>query len=1369
MLAGALALFGGGTASATSPTVCTWTAAAATGGTAYWSTPGNWDCGTGTSNGPPAAGDAVVFPATVPSVSGALTPHLDESAPSSGALASITFDNSYTMDITSTSTTLSLDPSAAGVSGNVAIAVTTSSTSASIGTPGSPEGDISITGSATIESAGGLYLDAALSGGSSSDSLTFGASSYYGGVTLDEASTYSYPTTVVADGTLYNGVADALPSSTSLVVNGGYNLGGHSQTLAGLTGIGDVESTSGSPTLTIDSTAAGTFAGDLTGSLSLDSAGSGTLTLSGTNTYTGDTTVSGGTLVAASSSALGGTASTAGSGGAVTVDSGATLQVGSTNSSVTLPNDLVLESGSTLATPTLSSYSSATDFSVSGTTTLNGPVSVYAGHDTNLYLEGQVGGTGSITTTGPYTTWITDSSNDYSGGTTVADAGTLVVEASGALGTGPVTDEGNAPILLDGSSISLANDFTISGGSYCDGGIICDGFATFNPSVTAGADTLSGKVDLAGNAGLGTASGGILSVTGNISGSYGLTTNGDVVLSATNSYTGTTSIALGTLTVTNGSALGGDPSSAGSGGVVTVDSGATLQLASGSSNTSCLPSGMAAPSSFTLPNDLVVDGTGTNGAAGIDNCEGTNTISGEVSLASNTVPVDVNCTASLSACQTTESLTLSGPVSGSQGIELGNGAGGVNGMLVLTGTSGYTGTTSVTAGTLDVTGSIGSSAGVTLYGGSVLEGTGTVPAITTNSCSSTSSCTIYPGDAPGTLTSTGYANLSASGSTLQVDLASTSPGSYSQLVADGANVSGTVLDITAAASATYGTTYDILHNTSGSSVTGEFSYQGSPLSQGEVFSADGQDLQIAYDGSPTGGAGTGNDVVLTNVTNPPPQAPPAPTVASISPASGPPAGGTSVTITGSNLLNAASVDFGSVPARSFVVVSPTQIDAVSPAGSAGESVNVTVVTPGGTSATGSPDLFTYVTAIPPGFHPITPTRICDTRPGNPSGLSGSALSNCEGKAPGYGDVLTVQVAGLAGVPSDATAVDLNVTVVDPSSNGFLTLYPAGGTVPTTSSLNFQAGTIRSNMVFVGLSSSGQVAIYDHSSGTNLVVDVEGWVGPESTPGTGLYVPVTPARICDTRLGQPANPCSGDAPAAGGTMTFPVAGEGPVPSSGVAAVIATITAIDPYSGGYLSAYPAGGALPVVSQVSYAPGTITANSVVLPLGKDGQVSLYSSSGAPEIAVDVEGYITDSSNPSATGSVIVPAATPVRICDTRLGNPSELSGAALSNCEGKTLNAGATLSIQAAGIGGVPADATGVIVNITATDTTASSYLTAWPTGATRPDTSIFDWSAGETLAGGAVLPVGSNGQVSLYNYAGSADVIVDVVGWLVPVSE
>lgn len=100
---------------------------------------------------------------------------------------------------------------------------------------------------------------------------------------------------------------------------------------------------------------------------------------------------------------------------------------------------------------------------------------------------------------------------------------------------------------------------------------------------------------------------------------------------------------------------------------------------------------------------------------------------------------------------------------------------------------------------------------------------------------------------------------------------------------------------------------------------------------------------------------------------------PAPVVSSLAPTSGPTSGGTSVTITGTGFTDASVVRFGSTPAASFTVSSPTSITAVSPARSAG-SVNVRVETAGGTSASSSASTFTFVSSDPlPVVTSLTPT------------------------------------------------------------------------------------------------------------------------------------------------------------------------------------------------------------------------------------------------------------------------------------------------------------------------------------------------------------------------------------------------------------
>jgi len=105
----------------------------------------------------------------------------------------------------------------------------------------------------------------------------------------------------------------------------------------------------------------------------------------------------------------------------------------------------------------------------------------------------------------------------------------------------------------------------------------------------------------------------------------------------------------------------------------------------------------------------------------------------------------------------------------------------------------------------------------------------------------------------------------------------------------------------------------------------------------------------------------------TGTSNPPP------TVASLNPGSGGLAGGLSVTITGSNFTGATGVSFGGVAASSFTVNSATQITAVDPAVSAAGSVDVTVTTGNGTSATSAADKFTYVSPPSISTQPVSLT------------------------------------------------------------------------------------------------------------------------------------------------------------------------------------------------------------------------------------------------------------------------------------------------------------------------------------------------------------------------------------------------------------
>ncbi|MGA8726232.1 MAG: RHS repeat-associated core domain-containing protein [Acidimicrobiales bacterium] len=246
------------------------------------------------------------------------------------------------------------------------------------------------------------------------------------------------------------------------------------------------------------------------------------------------------------------------------------------------------------------------------------------------------------------------------------------------------------------------------------------------------------------------------------------------------------------------------------------------------------------------------------------------------------------------------------------------------------------------------------------------------------------------------------------------------------------------------------------------------------------YNPEGERTSTAVPGQPVTGYSYNQAGELTNIASYPP-----PVVEQISPSYGPPAGGSRVTITGSGFTGATSVDFGGSSA-SFIVDSDTTITATAPAG--GGTVDITVTTPGGTSAGGSADQFTYQGAG--AFGSLSPARVLDTRHG--TGAAGPV---------GAGRSIAVQVTGVGGVPASGVgAVVLNVTVTQPSSSGYLTVYPDGSARQTTSNLNFSPGETVPNLVVVPVGSDGKIDIYNGSSGTvQILGDVSGYY-LSGTPG-----------------------------------------------------------------------------------------------------------------------------------------------------------------------------------------------------------------------------------------------------------------------------
>ncbi len=364
-----------------------------------------------------------------------------------------------------------------------------------------------------------------------------------------------------------------------------------------------------------------------------------------------------------------------------------------------------------------------------------------------------------------------------------------------------------------------------------------------------------------------------------------------------------------------------------------------------------------------------------------------------------------------------------------------------------------------------------------------------------------------------------------------------------------------------------------------------------------------------------------------------------------------------------------------------------------------------------------------------------PRRVLDTRDG--TGRGGT-------RAPvGPGQSVEVQIAGVAPVPVGATAVVFNLTAAEPSAATFVTAWPAGEPRPVASNLNTTPGRTVPNLVTVGLGAGGRISLYNSAGSTHLIGDVQGYVVPRASTSGGLFVDLTPARLLDTRATGKVG--------AGQSTAVAVAGVGGVPATGVSAVVLNLTATEPTADTYVTAHPAGGAPPNASTLNLAPGDTVANRVVVPVGAGGAVALYNARGAVHLVVDVGGYFTTGAVADA-GSGLV-RLSPTRILDTR--TTTAVAG-------------GTSRRVQVAGVAGIPGPAaevppTAVVLNLTAANPTAITYVAAWPAGLPRPGASDLNVRAGETRANLAVVKLGPTGAVDLFNAVGSVDLVVDVFAY------
>lgn len=364
---------------------------------------------------------------------------------------------------------------------------------------------------------------------------------------------------------------------------------------------------------------------------------------------------------------------------------------------------------------------------------------------------------------------------------------------------------------------------------------------------------------------------------------------------------------------------------------------------------------------------------------------------------------------------------------------------------------------------------------------------------------------------------------------------------------------------------------------------------------------------------------------------------------------------------------------------------------------------------------------------PGDFFPLSPRRVLDTRHGAPLGP---------------GESRPVLLAGVGGLPAagEARAVALNVTATDPTAETFLAVYPSGVAPPVVSNVNALAGETVANAVVTGVGADGHVVLHNAAGTTDVLVDVVGWFSATPRPGGSKFLPVTPARLADTR---PDRPVFGYEPLLMSLSDAP-------PYDQVRGAVLNVTATQPQGHGYFSVTPWDGTGLDTSVLNFTPGQTVAGAAFATLGANRQVGVFNGGPLPvHQVIDLGGVFVGAA--AARGGTFTPV-TPVRLYDSRQG-PGPLG-------------AGEARTLPLAG-SGVPPEAAAVVANVTVTGASQETFLTVWPAGAHRPGVSHVNAGPADTVANLVTTSV-AGGAVQLFNAAGRAHVVVDVLGWYAPTS-
>jgi len=371
------------------------------------------------------------------------------------------------------------------------------------------------------------------------------------------------------------------------------------------------------------------------------------------------------------------------------------------------------------------------------------------------------------------------------------------------------------------------------------------------------------------------------------------------------------------------------------------------------------------------------------------------------------------------------------------------------------------------------------------------------------------------------------------------------------------------------------------------------------------------------------------------------------------------------------------------------------------------------------------------------FVPVMPCRVADTRNAN-GPFGGPFLSG--------GNTRAFAVPNSpCGIPAEAQAYSVNVTVVPHVPLRYLTVFPCGETQPFVSTLNSLDGRTKAGAAIVPVGTGGAICFFV-TDDTELVLDINGYFVPAANTSALAFYPVTPCRLVDTRLQNGA--LGGPFLAGNAARTFPILSSSCNVPSTAQAYSLNFTSVPRGTLGFLTAWPAGQTQPLVSTLNAPTGTITANAAIVPAGTNGDVSVFVTNDS-DLVIDINGYFAPPG--TGTGGLSLYNLVPCRVLDTR-------------NPPGSPPFVG-TLDVNVAGSAcGAPVSAQSYVLNATVVPQGALHYLTLWPQGATQPFVSTLNALDATITSNMAIVPT-TNGSVSAFA-TDSTHLVLDISAYFAP---